>query len=251
MAVSARVWALLGSVALGCVVLARAEPPARSPAANGPGNSDAAHSEVADSFVTNTQTPEPPPLEPSACDSAMEPPADGPQIMFPLPESILLSGRFDVVCKAKPGDALRVNGRQQDWGPFEAPARAARVGLPPGIHEIAVGDEAFEICVALNEEEHDAPSDWQFAYKHAMEPGDKRCDDCHHVDRREGNVSVGQWKGYKSCLACHTPIEFEATHAHPLEPLQPCQMCHAVHGSKRDGLLKGPIKKLCKDCHDS
>lgn len=253
MGVPVRVWGALVALTLLGVMWARAEvtsPPAK------PSESAVAQTAVPpDLPPTPSKDPENAaskgaPAKPLD-DSSLEPPADGPKVLFPLQETILLSGRFDVICKAKPGARLTVDGREQSWEPFQPPVFAARVGLSPGIHEIGVNDKVLEICVALNEEEHDAPSDWQFAYKHALMSGEKRCDKCHQASHQKGVTTVGKWKGYKACLECHSPIEFEATHAHPLEPLEPCQMCHAVHGAKRKGLLKAPIKQLCKDCHDS
>ena len=62
---------------------------------------------------------------------------------------------------------------------------------------------------------------------------------------------MGELDTPTACLECHSEVEFEATHAHPLEPIEACQMCHTLHGSPHPGLLKGPVKPLCKGCHDT
>ena len=181
-------------------------------------------------------------------DEPAKPADDG--VLFPPDRAVLLSGSFDVICKAD-DTALEVDGKAQPWEPFEPPVHVAHLRLSPGVHELRIGDRRREIVVALNEDEHDGPDDWPLLRHHEMNRNQDRCGDCHETTEQEGRVVVGELKSYEACFECHEPVEFEATHAHPLEPIEHCQMCHALHGSARKGLLKAPIRKLCHDCHDA
>ena len=179
-----------------------------------------------------------------------ERPAVDDGVLFPPDHAVLLSGSFDVICKADQ-DVLEVDGRPRAWESFEPPVRVAHVRLPPGVHELRIGDRQRELVVALNEDEHDGPQSWTIYRRHPMNAKEERCGDCHETGEQDEQIRVGELKSYKACLECHGEVEFEATLSHPLEPLEPCQMCHALHGSTRKALLKAPAKKLCDDCHDS
>ena len=171
-------------------------------------------------------------------------------VLFPPDHAVLLSGSFDVICKADQ-DVLEVDGKPRAWESFEPPVRVAHLRLPPGVHELRIGDRQRELVVALNEEEHDGPQNWAIYHRHPMNANEERCGDCHQTSEQDERITVGELKSYKACFKCHDSIEFDVTHAHPLEPLEPCQMCHALHGSTHKALLKAPAKKLCADCHDS
>jgi len=181
-------------------------------------------------------------------DQPVNPPDDG--VLFPPDHSVLLSGNFDVICRAEQ-PSLEVDGRPHDWEPFQSPLRVAHVRLSPGVHELRIGDRRREIVVALNEEEHDGPDDWPLLRRHQMNANENRCADCHETTEQDSRIAVGELKTHEACFECHELLEFEVTHSHPLKPIEHCQMCHALHGSARDSLLKAPAKKLCADCHDS
>ena len=171
-------------------------------------------------------------------------------VLFPPDRAVLLSGSFDVIVKK--GEAtLKVNGRPREWEPFDHPVRVTHLRLPPGVHELEIGDARRKIVVALNQEEHDGPADWVIYRHHPTNADPSRCSDCHESTEREGRIAVGELKSHEACLGCHRPAAFEATHSHPLEPIQRCAMCHALHGSPRHALLKAPLKELCVSCHDA
>jgi len=171
-------------------------------------------------------------------------------VLFPPDHAVLLSGNFDVICKADE-EVLEVDGKPRAWEPFGPPVRVAHLRLPPGVHELRIGDRQRELVVAVNEDEHDGPQDWAIYDRHPMNSNQERCGDCHETTEQDERITVGELKSHEACLECHKPVEFEAAHAHPLQPLEPCQMCHALHGSTRKALLKAPVKTLCVDCHDS
>jgi predicted CXXCH cytochrome family protein len=171
-------------------------------------------------------------------------------VLFPPDRAVLLSGGFDVICRIDE-TSLEVDGKPLEWEPFAPPLHVAYVRLSPGMHELRIGQRQREIVVALNEEEHDGPEDWPILRRHEMNRFQDRCGDCHETAKQDGRVVVGELKSYEACFECHEPVEFDVTHAHPLEPIEHCQMCHALHGSARKGLLKAPAKQLCLDCHDA
>ena len=172
--------------------------------------------------------------------------------IFPPNRAVLLSGSFDLIVKASPG-GLSVNGKPHQSEPFEPPLCVAHLHLSAGVNELKIGNHKLEIFIARYPGDEDAPTGWPSYKSHPIDEleGTKRCNDCHEHSKWDGQVIVGEWKGYKACLKCHEPVEFEAIHAHPLEPLEPCQMCHAMHGSQEKSLLRAPVKKLCAACHDS
>lgn len=181
-------------------------------------------------------------------DEPAAPANDG--VLFPPDRIVLLSGSFDVICKGE-GAALEVDGKQREWEPFQPPLYVAHLRLSPGLHELLIGDRRREVVVALNEEEHDGPDDWPHHRYHQMNTNPNRCGDCHETGKQVDRTVVGEIRSPDACLECHKPVDFEATHSHPLEPIEHCETCHAMHGSSREGLLKAPVKKLCTDCHDA
>ena len=170
-------------------------------------------------------------------------------VISPPDHAVLLSGSIDLICKTDKPD-FEIDSQKHEWEFFGKPIRVARVRLFPGIHELKIGDKKIEVVVALNEDEHDGPSNWKIQRSHKMDSDPSRCQACHEVSKKGGQVSVGELKGHEACLKCHTPIDFEVAHSHILEPLEACQMCHALHGSPHKSLLKAPMRKLCEECHD-
>lgn len=170
-------------------------------------------------------------------------------IISPPDHAILLSGNLDVIYKSdkacKSGEtALDINGRSYKWESFQPPLQVAHVRLAPGFYELNVGDQRREFVVALNEDEHDGPEDWNHFRQHKMDVGHQRCGDCHETTEKEDQIAVGQLKPDKACFTCHTQGEFDDAHSEPLKPDQHCHTCHALHGSHRKGLLKAPVEEL-------
>ena len=173
------------------------------------------------------------------------------KVVFPPERAVLLSGNFDVVCEADEAELL-VDGKPQAWEPFEPPLRVSRVGLIPGMHEIQIGKRRIEICVALNEEEHDGPRDWQIREFHQGDgKGKNRCAACHVTTAKSQHTVVGELKPDTACLKCHESVDLAVTHAELPEPLELCGKCHVLHGSNRPALLRAPAKKLSAERHDS
>jgi predicted CXXCH cytochrome family protein len=175
--------------------------------------------------------------------------AVSPHVVSPPNQAVLLSGSIDVICETDQAE-FEIDAKPHEWEAFEGPVRAARVRLMPGLHELRIGQQLVEVVVALNEDEHDGPSDWKIYRTHEMDSDPTRCEDCHEAEEHDGRIEVGELKSFEACLECHTPIEFEEVHAHILEPLEACQMCHVLHGSPIKKLLKAPMRKLCEECHD-
>ncbi|MHC4400166.1 MAG: cytochrome c3 family protein [Planctomycetota bacterium] len=174
----------------------------------------------------------------------------GDGVIFPPDRAVLLSGGFDVICKINDAK-LTIDGEPVEWEAFEPPVHVARVRLTPGVHELEVGGRKRQIVVALNEEEHDGPEDWSIHRSHPIETGEDRCADCHQTEKKDGRIVVGEIEGYEACFECHTSVDFDVTHSHPLEPIENCESCHSLHASDREMLLKAPAKELCADCHDA
>jgi predicted CXXCH cytochrome family protein len=173
--------------------------------------------------------------------------ADAPpaEVISPPANAVLPRGPLDVICKGGPAD-LAVDGRPQPWGAFSGPARAARLHLAPGRHEVRVGARTLAVWVGGKA----APEGWQPVRLHPIAPGPAGCAHCHQTSERAGLTAVGKAQS-GACLTCHRPAQFELKHAHPLEPLRHCTSCHAPHGAAHKGLLKALGKKLCAACHDS
>ncbi len=172
------------------------------------------------------------------------------KLVFPPNRSVLFYCNFDLICKAEPGK-LTVNGKPQKWESFRPPLRVAHLGLEPGAQRLQIDGQRVDVFLSLGPDEHDWPSHWTVVRSHEMEIGPKRCGVCHRTTEQAGQIDVGEWKGYESCMECHSQAEFDASHCHPLEPLRACQSCHSIHGSTEASLLRGPVKKLCTGCHDA
>jgi predicted CXXCH cytochrome family protein len=169
-------------------------------------------------------------------------------LVSPRERAFLCSGELYVICKGDTGD-LAVDGAARPWGAFAEPLHVARLRLAPGAHELRVGGRKVAVCIA--EEGQKAPAGWEAYRLHPIEAGADACARCHETGRREGRTEVKAAKPSTACLECHNGAEFEAKHSHPLDPLKHCASCHAPHGSPNQGLLKGPVKKLCAECHES
>jgi len=168
------------------------------------------------------------------------------EIVSPPGNAVLPAAPFYVISKGEPVD-LVVDGRPQAWEPFAGPARAVRLCLKPGHHEIRVGKYKLAVLV----KDRQAAERGEFVRLHPIQAGADGCSACHQTSQRHELTVVGSVKPFAACLECHPPAQFEAKHAHPLEPLKHCASCHAPHGSLHQGLLKAPAKKLCAACHDS
>jgi predicted CXXCH cytochrome family protein len=171
------------------------------------------------------------------------------KVIFPPDRAALPCGEFDVIALAERA-TLEVDGRAQQWEAFAPPLRVAKVKLAPGQHELRIGTRQVKFAVNDKAEKTQNPPGWDLYRSHPIRD-EQRCAACHRTSQRDGQTVVGEPHPTTSCLECHTTIDFEAKHSHPLEPLKPCSMCHALHGSPRPSLLKAPVKKLCAECHES
>jgi predicted CXXCH cytochrome family protein len=139
---------------------------------------------------------------------------------------------------------LRVDGTERAWQLSAGRARRASLELAPGEHEVAIEDKRVHFTVTDNA---DAA---ELSRAHPRKgDGVEACKACHEVTEGESPEvrAVHQPDG---CLACHTRMDFDLAHFHPLEPLRNCARCHALHGSSRAGLLRAPARELCSACHD-
>ncbi len=178
-----------------------------------------------------------------------KPSADVFEMIFPPDHSMLEAGNFEVICKAN-GGTLEVDGELIEWQAFKSPLRVARVSLYSGRNTLKIGDQQVEIFVVGDPDDPGGPEGWPLIHKHRISRK-KKCGACHETKLEGDLTEVGELKSYKACFECHELVEFEVTHAHPLEPFEHCQRCHSPHGSKEEFLLKAPAKKLCTECHDS
>ena len=73
---------------------------------------------------------------------------------------MIRAGTFNVIAKGMPGP-LTVDGRPQEWNPLcrRRPAWPGW-GSRPG-HQIRIGSRKIDFSVALDEEEHDGPWEWE------------------------------------------------------------------------------------------
>lgn len=173
-----------------------------------------------------------------------------PRIIAPRDQAVLMSGRIDIIAQLPEGK-LEVDGEPCPSEPFQSPLQVARIWLDPGRHEIRAAGRRTEFVVALNEMEHDGPSDWKIVRSHPIEPGEDRCGDCHETESRNGLLEVIGIPSDETCLDCHTAGKVESIHPHAVELLQSCQSCHTMHGALHRRLLKAPAKELCDQCHGS
>lgn len=167
-----------------------------------------------------------------------------PAILSPLHRSVLLSGRFDVIYRGEEVP-LRVNSQERDWeSSYASPVRVGHLRLSPGMHRLQIGDQSVEVCVALNEMEHDGPSDWPISRSHPMSPEEDRCADCHRTKWLDERLVVEQVRSPESCLGCHRAGDLEEPH----EPFggvpKDCRECHVLHASPYRPLLKAPRSKI-------
>jgi len=176
------------------------------------------------------------------------------RVLFPADQSVLETGRFELICLAAEGvrkpPALRVDGKAGRWQPFALPALVARLELKPGRHEIAVGPTKLQVYVRGGDLPPEV-AEWPVFGTH---PGDadgwKECHACHEVTQEGGRQSVGPLGEPVACQHCHSSEDFQLAHFHPEKPLAGCHQCHALHGSSAKSLLKAPRKQLCAACHD-
>ena len=112
--------------------------------------------------------------------------------------------------------------------------------LPPGAHEIALGDKKARFFVGEG-----APAEFKLFREHpAMQTG---CDTCHAVRNdawRFKRISLAN-----VCSQCHDKVTFQKKHTHEMGIIQDCQMCHAPHGSTAVASLKMTKDKACQICH--
>ena len=159
-------------------------------------------------------------------------------------QSVRLSGHIDVIYRGQPLP-LEVDAKPVEWEPdFAAPVQVGHLHLSPGMHQLKIGDESVEFCVALNELEHDAPSEWQIHRTHTMSNDEDRCAECHKTEDRNGKIRVGLLDVPQRCMDCHEPDELAEPHQDFLEPLPKCNTCHALHGSPYEALLNAPEKLI-------
>jgi hypothetical protein len=169
-----------------------------------------------------------------------------PKIVAPPNQAVLLSGRFDVIYRGTDAP-LEVDSRPVAWeDDYDAPVRVGNVRLSPGMHQVQIGEQKIELCIALNEMEHDGPSDWKIFRAHQMSNERDRCAECHETETREGRMVVEQVLAPDSCMACHTAGEVKEPHQDFIQPLESCQTCHLLHGSPYPSLLKAPKAQIRK-----
>ena len=165
-------------------------------------------------------------------------------IVAPPDRAVLMSGNLDVIYR---GDdvPLKVDSQVKSWeSSYASPVRVGRLRLSPGMHRLEIGDRRIQLCVALNEMEHDGPSDWRIHKLHTMSPDDGRCAECHETKSNGQRLSVGQVRMPQACLDCHKPDELNETHRPLPVPPADCRRCHALHGSPFPSLLKAPKEKI-------
>lgn len=64
-------------------------------------------------------------------------------------------------------------------------------------------------------------------------------------------VEVGEFRGGRVCLDCHTPEKFDIAHlGHRLQPLESCSTCHRLHSPFVRPMLSNTPAELCKQCHE-
>jgi predicted CXXCH cytochrome family protein len=168
------------------------------------------------------------------------------KIMAPHHESVVLSGHFDVIYRGC-DSSLKVDSKPVDWGDdMASPVRVLRLHLTPGMHSVEIGEKKIEVCVALNELEHDGPSDWKIFRSHSMGNDEERCGDCHDTESHQDQIQVGKPLIPDACISCHTAGDTKETHQALIQPLKLCHTCHAMHGSPNPSLLKAPKAEILK-----
>jgi predicted CXXCH cytochrome family protein len=171
---------------------------------------------------------------------------DMPKVVAPPDRAVLLSGNLDVIYQGDKAE-LEVDSRAVPWEEFyDGVIRVGHVHLTPGMHRVKIGDRKVQLCVALNEMEHDGPSDWKIFRAHTISAEKDRCAECHDAETREGRMVVGKASIPDSCTACHTDTEVTDTHQEIVKPLKSCDTCHVMHGSPYEHLLKAPEVEIRK-----
>lgn len=171
--------------------------------------------------------------------------ADLPKVISPPDRSVLLSGQLDVIYRGEKKAKLKVDSRDVPWEQlYDKPVQVGHLHLSPGIHRLQVGDLKVQTCVALNEMEYDAPSDWKIYRVHTMSAEKDRCAECHDAETRDGRMVVGPAIIPDLCMACHTESEVADTHKEIVQPLKSCDTCHVMHGTPYDHILKAPEAQI-------
>ena len=176
------------------------------------------------------------------------------RILFPADQSVIETGRFELICvvadNAKGAPRLRIDGKPGRWQPYVPPVFVARLDLTPGRHAIAIGSTKLQVHVRGSDPPPEA-AEWPVFRSHpGGADGWKDCRACHEVTEQNGRQSLGALREPSACQECHSAEDFQLAHFHPEKPLAGCHQCHALHGSAAKSLLKGPAKKLCAVCHD-
>lgn len=179
-------------------------------------------------------------------------------VIFPPEGAVLRAGKIIII--GRDTDVpLRVGGKLVLWQYRHRGIGALEVVLPPGQHEIGMGSSKRQITVV--DESCSAPGDrspsgqgtapaaGDWIRWHPMQPSAESCEACHR-----GKNTRGGWPPVptpEACFPCHTLINLEAIHAHPMEHLYHCQDCHHMHAAPREHLLTKPPKELCRVCHEA
>ncbi|MDH7568272.1 MAG: cytochrome c3 family protein [Armatimonadota bacterium] len=172
------------------------------------------------------------------------------RVLFPPDGAVLLAGP-QVVVAVSTNPTLRVDGKARPWDALVPPVRSARLQLSPGSHQLRVGQHTLTVRVVASAAPGTVHEEGEATRAHPIGSGAEGCGVCHHTTTQQGKVAIGALRSTQACLKCHTPVQFEAAHSHPLEPIAHCQDCHALHASRRKALLSGPAKQLCSKCHES
>ncbi|MHB8899988.1 MAG: cytochrome c3 family protein [Thermoguttaceae bacterium] len=180
---------------------------------------------------------------------ADEHPAEGasdasPKVIAPPNCAVMLSGNFDVIYRGSEA-ALAVDSRPVPWeDAYVDPIHVGRVRLNPGMHQVQIGDRKVQLCVALNEMEHEGPADWPIHRIHTMSAEKDRCAECHDTQSRESRFVVGDVMVPDSCMTCHADKEVKEVHQELVQPLPVCSTCHILHGSPNPSLLRAPAGEI-------
>lgn len=167
-----------------------------------------------------------------------------PVIVAPPDRAVLMSGNLDVIYRG--GDtSLKVDSQPKDWDPnYASPVRVGHLHLSPGMHRLEIGERRILFCVALNEMEHDGPSDWPIHKLHTMSHEADRCTECHQTQPSGNRLAVGLARIPQACMECHRQDELKEPHQPFASLPADCRQCHALHGSPFPSLLKAPKQKI-------
>ncbi|MCS7239436.1 MAG: cytochrome c3 family protein [Thermoguttaceae bacterium] len=179
-------------------------------------------------------------------------------IYFPPEGAVVRAGKIIII--GRDSDMpVWISNKPTIWQYRHLGLAALEVALTPGKYVIGVGDFRREINVvdapptsasgvasSANPAENAPvePVQW-----HPMSPTSESCEACHR-----GTNKAGGWPSVSTpdaCFPCHTSVQLEAIHAHPMEHLHHCQDCHHMHAAPKEHLLIKPPKELCRACHES